>query len=95
MKDVSRLYKDNDNGPLKPPPLPSDYVYTSNYCEENIYLLAQSLSNEAETHVSHSWPSLWEAYVVFMSNDEKTVRGHLPPVMLYTGPCVLTWKSPS
>ncbi|PIL30513.1 hypothetical protein GSI_07213 [Ganoderma sinense ZZ0214-1] len=56
-----------------PPPLPSGSVYTSCYCEENIYLLAQNFLAEAHTQASRglAWP--WELYVVFISNRRKTV----------------------
>ncbi|KZT11633.1 uncharacterized protein LAESUDRAFT_720886 [Laetiporus sulphureus 93-53] len=52
-----------------PPPLPPDSVYTSCYCEENIYLLAQAFAAQAEADSGWSW----DAYVVFISNDGKTV----------------------
>ena len=57
-----------------PPPLPPDSVYTSCYCEENIYLLAQTFLAEAAAQASHRLPWPWEAFVVFVSNGAKTVR---------------------
>ena len=62
---------DGDNGFDDPPHVPSDHVYTSCYCEENVYLLAQRFCNEASEH-DEDWP--WDVYVVFISNDQKTVR---------------------
>jgi len=54
-----------------PPPLPSDHAYTSCYCEENIYLLAQTfLASYAEEN-PNTLP--WEVYVVFISNNTNTV----------------------
>ncbi|TDL27583.1 hypothetical protein BD410DRAFT_713906 [Rickenella mellea] len=50
-----------------PPALPDDRAYTANYCEENIYLLAQSFSNENAVREQ------WDIYVVFISNETKTV----------------------
>ncbi|KAI8998996.1 N-terminal glutamine amidase-domain-containing protein [Trametes punicea] len=57
-----------------PPPLPPDSVYTSCYCEENIYLLAQAftrLARPSATDRREPWP--WQIYVVFISNSGKTV----------------------
>ncbi|KAH9857637.1 N-terminal glutamine amidase-domain-containing protein [Lenzites betulinus] len=57
-----------------PPPLPPDSVYTSCYCEENIYLLAQAFIQLSDAHSTGdrgSWP--WQIYVVFISNGAKTV----------------------
>ena len=53
-----------------PPPLPENLTYTSCYCEENIYLLAEQFE-ETEG---------WEVYVVFVSNDSKTVSLFVPIV---------------
>ncbi|KAI1788484.1 N-terminal glutamine amidase-domain-containing protein [Ganoderma leucocontextum] len=49
------------------------HVYTSCYCEENIYLLVQNFLAEANAQASRglAWP--WETYVVFISNPGKTV----------------------
>ncbi|KAF9815441.1 hypothetical protein IEO21_04612 [Rhodonia placenta] len=52
-----------------PPPLPADSVYTSCYCEENVYLLAQALSSQAATDENGPW----DLFVVFISNNGKTV----------------------
>ena len=55
-----------------PPPLPQDHVYTRCYCEENVFLLAR-------TFLSGSWRKreslgrLWDVFVVFVSNETKTV----------------------
>jgi hypothetical protein len=54
---------------LEPPDLPQDAVYTSCYCEENVYLLCQrflSLPNITEN---------WHIWTVFISNVDKKV-GH-------------------
>nr|VWP00499.1 Mitogen-activated protein kinase (EC [Ganoderma boninense] len=71
---ASRLSRQTfDSSCSPPPPLPPDSVYTSCYCEENIYLLAQNFLAEAHTQTSRglAWP--WEIYVVFISNRGKTV----------------------
>ncbi|KAH9842532.1 N-terminal glutamine amidase-domain-containing protein [Rhodofomes roseus] len=52
-----------------PPPLPPDSIYTSCYCEENVYLLAQAFASTAGADAD--WP--WQASVVFISNHGKTV----------------------
>lgn len=52
-----------------PPPLPPDATYTSCYCEENVYLLAQMF--QALATETDDWP--WAAYAVFISNETKTV----------------------
>ncbi|KAF8959078.1 N-terminal glutamine amidase-domain-containing protein [Flammula alnicola] len=52
---------------MMPPPLPPKSIYTSCYCEENVYLLCQSFLQD---------PSLkdeWDVFVVFISNLNKTV----------------------
>ncbi|RDX52697.1 hypothetical protein OH76DRAFT_1399945 [Lentinus brumalis] len=54
------------------PPLPPGARYTSCYCEENVYLLAQTFVEEAGAS-SHAKPWPWEIYVVFISNGGKTV----------------------
>ncbi|EIW60754.1 uncharacterized protein TRAVEDRAFT_71054 [Trametes versicolor FP-101664 SS1] len=58
-----------------PPPLPSDSVYTSCYCEENIYLLAQAFTqlSDADSTADDRGPWPWQIYVVFISNGGKTV----------------------
>lgn len=67
------LFPDADTSP---PPLPPDSVYTSCYCEENIYLLAQAFTQLSDTDSTADdrgpWP--WQIYVVFISNGGKTVR---------------------
>lgn len=50
-----------------PPDLPISARYTSCYCEENIYLLAQDFA--ADPLIS----SKWDTFVVFISNHSKTV----------------------
>jgi len=52
-----------------PPALPCDHVYTSCYCEENVYLLAQAFSTRAGLLEL----SEWDIYVIFVSNEQKTV----------------------
>jgi hypothetical protein len=54
----------------RPPPLPPNSTYTHCYCEENVYLLAESL-------VARDDPE-WAAYAVFISNPSQSVR---PPTM--------------
>ncbi|KAJ3779410.1 N-terminal glutamine amidase-domain-containing protein [Lentinula raphanica] len=52
---------------LLPPELPKDAVYTPYWCEENVYLLVQSFSQNpllSET---------WDVFVVFISNHNRTV----------------------
>ncbi|KAI0781311.1 N-terminal glutamine amidase-domain-containing protein [Trametes elegans] len=46
------------------------HVYTSYYCEENVYLLAQMLTQLLHTD---SRGGLWQVFVVFISNSGKTV----------------------
>lgn len=69
----SPLCTDTDTSP---PPLPPDSVYTSCYCEENIYLLAQAFTqlSDADSTADDRGPWLWQIYVVFISNGGKTVR---------------------
>ncbi|KAJ3726049.1 hypothetical protein C8R42DRAFT_718286 [Lentinula raphanica] len=53
---------------LLPPELPKDAVYTPYWCEENVYLLVQSFSQNpllSET---------WDVFVVFISNHNRTAR---------------------
>lgn len=52
------------------PPIstPSTAVYTSCWCEENIYLLAKHFV-EAEADFADNW----DAYVLFISNQNKTI----------------------
>ncbi|KAF8803507.1 hypothetical protein BYT27DRAFT_7195342 [Phlegmacium glaucopus] len=50
-----------------PPPLPSNYIYTSCWCEENIYLLCQNFIQ------NQSLRDLWEVFAIFISNSNKTV----------------------
>ncbi|KAG6330626.1 hypothetical protein ID866_8462 [Astraeus odoratus] len=42
-------------------------VYTSHYCEENVYLLVQRALSAPDIHKK------WEVYAVFISNPTKTV----------------------
>jgi len=53
-----------------PPPLPSNNIYTSCWCEENIYLLCQNFVQ------NRSVRDLWEIFTIFISNSDKTVSGH-------------------
>ena len=61
------------SGTTWPPTLPENFVYTSCYCEENIFLLAQTFLELQTRELSP-----WEVYVVFISNDNKTVS----PILL-------------
>ncbi|KAI0654743.1 N-terminal glutamine amidase-domain-containing protein [Cubamyces menziesii] len=50
------------------------HIYTSCYCEENIYLLAQTFTQLSESNATERrgpWP--WQIFVVFISNGGKTV----------------------
>ena len=68
------LPTNGDTGSVGPPPPPQGCVYTSCYCEENIYLLAQALCAEADRPAPPRWTRLWDIHVVFVSNEDKTVR---------------------
>jgi len=57
------------SGSIQPPALPSGSVYTSCYCEENVYLLAEAFSARKDADIG--WP--WDIYIVFISNPGKTV----------------------
>ncbi|KAF9533441.1 N-terminal glutamine amidase-domain-containing protein, partial [Crepidotus variabilis] len=50
-----------------PPSIPQDSVYTSCYCEENVYMLSKSFSSDPEI------TKIWDPFVVFISNSSKTV----------------------
>ena len=50
---------------MAPSPLPTTHVYTSCYCEENIFLLADALTQRPEP----AGGTAWDAYAVFVSND--------------------------
>ncbi|KAF9069823.1 N-terminal glutamine amidase-domain-containing protein [Rhodocollybia butyracea] len=50
-----------------PPPLPENSMYTSHWCEENVYLLMESFTQDS------SISELWEPYTVFISNHAKSV----------------------
>ena len=69
------LHIDGDYEAMAPPPLPTNHVYTSCYCEENIYLLAQKFSTTSinERMRDQEGLGLWDKHVVFVSNDQKTV----------------------
>ncbi len=58
----------------RPLSLPENYIYTSCYCEENVYLLAQTFVEQLAAHEDPEW----EVYVVLISNDDKTVSA--PPI---------------
>lgn len=51
------------------PVLPDDSIYTSCYCEENVYLLAQAFYDQPSVREA------WDIFVVFISNHSKTVCG--------------------
>ena len=68
---------------MTPPAVPSTHIYTSCYCEENIYLLAEAFTqqpgvkhehddNQVETE-TEAPAQRWDPYVVFVSNDQKSV----------------------
>ncbi|KAF9036672.1 N-terminal glutamine amidase-domain-containing protein [Panaeolus papilionaceus] len=50
-----------------PPPVPIDKIYTSCYCEENVYLLCRRFLEHARVREN------WQPFAVFMSNANKTV----------------------
>lgn len=52
---------------LEPPVIPSNGLYASHYCEENVYHLVDSLSRICATR------DTWDTFVVFISNGSKTV----------------------
>lgn len=54
-----------------PPPLPLKSIYTSCYCEENIYLLAQAFVKNSSVATN------WSVYVLFLSNETKSVGSEL------------------
>ncbi|KAL0947067.1 hypothetical protein HGRIS_013208 [Hohenbuehelia grisea] len=69
--------------PISPPPVPTTSIYTSCWCEENIYLLTEAFTGTPEV------VEQWEVCAVFISNPNKTValweqklaRDHLYPVV--------------
>ncbi len=64
---------------MPPPPLPPDSIYTSCYCEENVYLLCRTFLE------TPSVVELWEIFAVFISNANKTVRHTRSGLSLRTG----------
>lgn len=64
-------------GIRRPPALPADIAYTSHYCEENIYLLAQAFYDQLSVREA------WDIFVVFISNHTKTVCGVLQPCLTW------------
>jgi hypothetical protein len=54
---------------LVPPTVPESAVYTSCWCEDNIYLLGRRLMEGRADFITK-----WDAYVVFISNEDKNVR---------------------
>lgn len=68
LNDMAQLSQPTENSdPMIPPVLPQDSVYTSCYCEENVYLLAKRFSSDQDV------TAFWDPYVVFISNRNKTV----------------------
>jgi len=63
-----------------PPPFPPDSVYAGQYCEENIYHLADLFLKQP------SIKDVWDVAVVFISNESKAVR--LPTVLRLIQHCV-------
>ena len=51
-----------------PPPLPPLSIYTPNYCEENVYLLAKHFLENPAVNGS------WTVHAIFISNPSKSVR---------------------
>ncbi|KAJ7582849.1 N-terminal glutamine amidase-domain-containing protein [Mycena floridula] len=62
-----RKARDRIMFPVSPPGLPSDSVYKSCWCEENIYLLAQSFL------LDPAILQAWKIHVIFISNPSRTV----------------------
>jgi hypothetical protein len=54
-----------------PPDLPANYIYTRCYCEENVYLLCKDFMNRKDVCEQ------WDIWVVFISNETKTVCSNL------------------
>lgn len=52
---------------ITPPDLPANCIYTSCYCEENVYLLCREFLGRKEVC------ERWEVWAVFISNENKTV----------------------
>ena len=50
-----------------PPIVPECTIYTSCYCEENVYLLAKAFLADP------SITEIWDIFVVFISNETKMV----------------------
>ncbi|KAJ3786187.1 N-terminal glutamine amidase-domain-containing protein, partial [Lentinula aff. detonsa] len=57
--------------------LPQDAAYTPYWCEENVYLLIQSFSQNP------SLSEIWEVFAVFISNYSKTAQPGQPVVWDY------------
>ncbi|KAL4253937.1 Protein N-terminal glutamine amidohydrolase [Abortiporus biennis] len=79
---------------LHPPPIPQNAVYTSCYCEENIYLLAKTFQEQSERD-PQAFP--WNVYVVFISNSNKTValwnQKHREDVVVWDYHVILVLRS--
>ena len=56
---------------LSPPQVPDDAVYTANYCEENVYLLAKHFLQLQKADSLRNVQ--WDIHVVFISNSTKSV----------------------
>lgn len=51
-----------------PPPVPLDRLYTANWCEENIYMLAKRFLEDESVR------PVWSIYAIFISNKTRSVR---------------------
>jgi hypothetical protein len=67
VRSVSNRTPEMDVPLLVPPIVPERAVYTSCYCEENVFLLAKAFLADA------SITEIWDISVVFISNETKTV----------------------
>ncbi|KIM49422.1 hypothetical protein M413DRAFT_59704 [Hebeloma cylindrosporum] len=77
---------------MNPPCLPHGSVYTSCYCEENIYLLCQTFLDDQTLKDS------WEIFGVFISNEHKTKAARIergPIVWDYHVILVLRQRTPN
>ncbi|EJD05951.1 uncharacterized protein FOMMEDRAFT_26741 [Fomitiporia mediterranea MF3/22] len=50
-----------------PPPVPLDRLYTANWCEENIYMLAKRFLEDESVR------AVWSIYAIFISNRTRSV----------------------
>jgi hypothetical protein len=69
--DINGLIMNSDSSLRMPPTLPEAAEYTGCYCEENIYLLAQTFL--ADPLIARTWNVL----VIFISNQSQTASVHV------------------